>query len=325
MTDTRSAYTAHDVPDLLDLIPMLFGFHPEESFIAIATHGPRRRFGFRLRMDLPPPELVEVAAAQAAGHLMRQDPDGVILITITDDGLVGDQLMDTVTDLLDVPVHEAVRTDGKRHWSIGGPADGVPYESSCSPAVVGAVLEGMQILPDRAALVERFAGVGGQRRTAMERATEKVLGTALRELAESPRIDLGAVGTERLAPILQRYAEGEDLTDEDLATLAIWVSSMSVRDRVWSRMCRAKADADLALWTAVAQSVVAPFEPPVLCLAAFAAWLSGDGTQALIAVERALDIQPSYSMAELILRTLDAGMSPDAWEGFDPEAPAITA
>ena len=297
---------------------MLFGFQPEESFIAIATHGPNRRFGFRLRMDIPEPEQVKAAAQQATDYLMRQEPDGIILIAVTDDGLVGDELMDLVCDLADVPVHEAVRTDGQRFWSIGGPAEGEPYVGTCSPAVAGAVLEGMQILPDRAALVQRFAAVDGERKVVMEAATQKVLGSVLRELADSPRIDLLAVGAERLAPIVQRHARGEVLDDEEVASLAIWVSSMSVRDEIWSRMRRETAESDLALWTLVAQSVVEPFEPPVLSLAAFAAWLSGDGAQALIAAERALDIQPDYSMAALVLQTLDACMSPEEWDGFSP-------
>lgn len=320
MTETRSIYTAHDPSDLLDLLPMLFGFQPEDSLVAVATHGPKRRFGFRLRMDIPAPEYVEVAAQQAADYLMHQEPDGVILIAVSGDGLVADELMDRVGNLLDVPVHEAVRTDGDRYWSLGGPPEGEPYVSSCSPAVAGAVLEGMQILPDREALVQRFAAVEGDRKEAMEKATHEVLGTVLRELAESPRIDLKAVGNERLAPIFERHARAEHLGDKELATLAIWVSSTSVRDDVWMKMRRDSADADLELWTRVAQSVVEPFEPPVLSLAAFAAWLSGDGTQALIAAERAVEIQPGYSMAGLVLQALDVCMSPEAWDGFDTDA-----
>ena len=45
----RPTYVAHDVPDLLNLVPTLLGFHPTESLVAVATHGPRRRFGFRMR------------------------------------------------------------------------------------------------------------------------------------------------------------------------------------------------------------------------------------------------------------------------------------
>src|SRR5689334_2740937 len=41
MTQTHSVYTAHDIPDLLNALPTLFGFRPQESLVAVATRGPR--------------------------------------------------------------------------------------------------------------------------------------------------------------------------------------------------------------------------------------------------------------------------------------------
>lgn len=322
MTDTRSTYTAQCLPDLLDLLPALFGFSPKESFIAIATHGKSRRFGFRLRMDLPPLEQVGSAAAQVAAYLRRQQPDGAVLIAVTDRGSEADALVAAVkAELTDIPVQDAVRTDGEQYWAYGptGPGIGKPYVSRCSPAVVGAIVGGMQILPDREALVARFAAVSGARKAAMAAATDKVLGVALAELAETPRADLCALGLARIRPIIESHEMGKAPTDVELATLATWASSVQVRDHLWARMSRETAETTLALWTAVAQSVVEPFEAPVLCLAAFSAWLVGDGTQALIAIERALKAEPGYSMAKLILQTLDSGMSPEHWDGFDPD------
>src|SRR5690554_5398952 len=37
-------YRAHSIPDLLNVVPTLFGFVPEESFIGICVSGPRRKF-----------------------------------------------------------------------------------------------------------------------------------------------------------------------------------------------------------------------------------------------------------------------------------------
>src|SRR5699024_12523098 len=53
MTSPQFVHTCRDIPDLLGLLPTLFGFVPEESIIAIAVDGPRTRLGFRLRMDKP--------------------------------------------------------------------------------------------------------------------------------------------------------------------------------------------------------------------------------------------------------------------------------
>lgn len=327
MTDTRTTYTAQCLPDLLDLLPVLFGFSPKESFIAVATHGESRRFGFRLRMDLPPLEQVGSAAAQVAAYLRHQEPDGAVLIAVTDRGSVADALVAAVTsELTDIPIQDAVRTDGEQYWAYGpaGPGIGKPYVSRCSPAVVGAVVGGMQILPDREALVARFAAVSGARKVAMAAATDKVLGVALSDLSETPRADLGALGMDRILPIIESHETGKAMTDVELATLATWVSSVQVRDHVWSRMTRETADTTLSLWTLVAQTVVEPFEAPVLCLAAFAAWLAGDGAQALIAIERALTAEPGYSMAKMILQALDSCLSPEHWDGFDPGGPTTS-
>lgn len=327
MTETRDTYTARDIPELLDLLPALFGFSPKQSFIAIATHGEHHRFGFRLRMDLPPLEHAQPAAGQIADYLRRQDPDGAVLLAVTDRRTEADALMTAVlANLGDLPVHDAVRTDGERYWSYlrGGSAEGVPYVSQCSPAVVGAIVSGMQILPDREALVARFAPVAGAREKVMAAATDKVLGRALKEIAAAPKADLGNIGMALLRPILDSHPLGRKLTDPECATLAIWVSSKRVRDEVWASIRRDNAVASLELWTEVAQSVVAPFEAPVLCLAAFAAWLCGDGTQALIAAERAVAVEPGYAMARLILGTIENGISPEHWRGFDAGMPTTS-
>lgn len=324
----RDAFVAHDIPDLLDLLPALFGFAPRQSFVAIVTHGDRRRFGFRLRLDIPELHQAVPAAIHIVDLLHRQKADGVILLALTERVEVADSLMAGVmANLSGLPVHEAARCDGNTYWLYDslGPGKAMPYASRCSPVVVGAIVAGMQILPDREALVSRFAPVSGPRKSAMESATSDALIGAVREMSIRPEADLRAAGMMRLLPIIDHHATGRSLSDEERAMLAIWVSSVGVRDAVWSQMRRDNAELALALWTDISQTVVEPFEAPVLCLAGFAAWLCGDGAQSLIAVERALTVDSSYSMARLVMDMLEAGVPPDSWEGFEPQPPAIAA
>jgi hypothetical protein len=63
--------------------------------------------------------------------------------------------------------------------------------------------------------------------------------------------------------------------------------------------------------------------PPSLSLAGFAAWLSGDGTFALIAAERALAIDPHYTLAGLLLKLLEGGVPPSSWRPFDGSERAL--
>ena len=325
MTQTPSVYTAHDIPDLLNTVPTLFGFWPQESLIAVATRGPRRRFGFRMRVDIPARESVDDLAGIVVGHLSNQGAEGAILIAVTQQQEIARDLLAAIERRLPpITVIVAARADGARYWSDepGFPADGIAYETSDHHlAVVQAVAAGQQILPDRQALVDRFAAVQEPRRAWMERAADEVLREVVTLIARMPDSELTAVGMQQVQPILDRGLAGERLTDEEIARFSIWVSSVAVRDEVWGQITAETADAMLAFLALVSRSVVPPFESAVLSLTAFAAWLTGDGAQSLIAVERALDADKTYSMARLILQMLEGGVSPAHWLALQAAKP----
>jgi hypothetical protein len=317
MTQTPSVYTAHDIPDLLNTLPTLFGFRPQESLVAVSTRGPRRRFGFRLRVDLPAPEDVEELAEIVVGHLARQGAEGAIFLAVTQEQDVARDLLAAIErQLPPIALIVAVRADGERYWSDepGFPAEGIPYETSDHHlAVVQAIAAGQQILPDRQALVDRFAAVTQPRRGWLERAADEVLRQVVPLVARTPDHELASVGMQQVQPILDRGLAGERLSDEEVTTFSVWMSSIQVRDEVWAQITAETADDMLRLLTLMSRSVVPPFEPGVLSLAAFAAWLTGDGAQALIAVERALVADRQYSMARLMLEMLEGGVSPSHW------------
>ena len=94
---------------------------------------------------------------------------------------------------------------------------------------------------------------------------------------------------------------------------------MVVRDAVLGLINRDNAHDMLRVFTLLAQNAVPPCEVGVLDLAGFAAWLTGDGAQAVIAAERALEVDPTDSMAQTLLETLERGISPDRWFAFAAE------
>ena len=53
--------------------------------------------------------------------------------------------------------------------------------------------------------------------------------------------------------------------------------------------------------------------PPMSCCVAVATWLTGDGARASIALERALTVEPGYSLARLLDLALRSGMPPTRW------------
>jgi hypothetical protein len=52
---------------------------------------------------------------------------------------------------------------------------------------------------------------------------------------------------------------------------------------------------------------------PALTVAAIAAWTRGNGALASVIVDRALALQPGYSLGVLVQQSLSAGLPPSAW------------
>lgn len=317
MTDDIPVYTAHDIPDLINTLPALFGFMPEDSVVAIATYGPRNRLGFRLRMDMPTLEQVGRAAAQVVAHLAHQGAEAAIVIAVTDRIDVAEQLVPQIERRLGTirPVVGAW-ADGKRYWTTFDDSDpaGHPYETSAHHvAVVQAIAGGQEILPNRAALAAKLAPESGLRRIWLNHGAETVAGQVAAALNTRGDRSVVEVGLDDLAPVLDVALARRGFTDELALRFAMWATILPVRDALWAQITPQNARDMVGLWSHVARCAPPSTSAPSLCLAGFASWLSGDGALALIAVERALAIDPHYPLAGLLLRMLEGGVPPSAW------------
>lgn len=328
MTNDAPLFTAHDVPDLINILPTLFGFTPEDSIVAIATHGPRHRMGFRLRMDMPAVEHVRPAAEQIVGHLRHQGAEGAIVLAVTEKTGVAELLVPEVERRLG-PILPVVGAwaDGSRYWTTFDDCDpaGHAYEvSGHHPAVVSAVLEGQEILPDRAALAARLDPDGGERRIWLNHASG-VVATQVAALLNTRRHEpVEEVAMADLAPALAAVHAERALTDGQSLRFAQWATLLPARDALWALITPASARIMLGLWSHVARTAPPWISPPSLTLAGFASWLSGDGALALIAAEKALDIDPEYTLAGLLLGIIERAVPPSAWRplGGEEGAPA---
>ncbi|MDG6101143.1 DUF4192 domain-containing protein [Dactylosporangium aurantiacum] len=302
--------------DILAGTPYLFGFHPSDSLVALGMRGCQLRF--HMRDDLPDPaEDLDVLADSYAAMFQRQHVDQVVLIGYGPPGRVEPLLHATTAGMRrrGIVVREMLWAHDGRYRSLVCdsaaccPAEGMPYDVTVSAVAATATLIGMVALPDRAALVDSLAAPTGAALEVAERAARHAQ-TRLAGSAASP-----AAGVAALDGALRRTRDGDRLSDEEVAWAAFLVHNLRLRDAAWMRIDRdGEPGLELheRLWSDVLRRCVPAFAAPAAMLVAYAAWRSGNGVRARIALDRALDADPGYRAAKLMGEILDRGLSPQA-------------
>ena len=329
-TGLRCRVRVGSADGILAVVPHLLGFHPADSLVMLGIGGPHARIRLAFRYDLPdPPEdgLAADIAAHAATVLRRQHLTMAIA--------VGYGLARTVTPVVDVAapalreagiaVQDVLRVQGSRYWSYmcGDPAccppDGVPFDPAGHPASAALAAAGLTVRADRAALagtVAPAAEAAQSMREAIERARRKagqLIDLEMVAAGGDPLQPLADAGRRSVKQAIARYRRGEQVADHDeLAWLGLALADLRVRDDAWARMDPQFNEAHQRLWIDLVRHLPLDFVAPPAALLAFTAWQAGDGALASIAIERALQADPEYSMALLVADALHAGLPPSA-------------
>jgi hypothetical protein len=304
--------------DVIAAVPYLLGFHPSDSLVAVGADGPQGTCAMRL--DLPPddcePDHVTDAAEHLAGLLSQHRFRHAVLVGYGAPDRVA-PIMASARDALTaggVEVLETLRVDGGRYWSCDCsvpeccPPEGTPYDVSASPIAAQATLAGRVALTGRDELARSVAPIGGVTRQSMQRATHRAEGRFLRWVADCGDAALvqQRVVDEGLPYVRDLIARGGLPSDDEVAWLGVLLTHLRIRDEAWVR-----TDVDqLDLWRDVLRRVEKPYAAAPACLTAYAAYLSGDGALANVALDRALASDPDYSMAGLLRDMMFAGVPP---------------
>ncbi|MGR3935009.1 DUF4192 domain-containing protein [Streptomyces sp. BRA346] len=161
--------TLRSPAELADALPYVLGFHPDDSVVMIALHGPRGRFGGRLRLGIPrvreewPEVCDQLAECLIGGSERRGDrPGGIVLFLCQEpaEGESGREVMERLRPLaqrlrtacggLEVPVFEALCLSDGRFWSYV-----CPDRRCCPPEGVPLAMPGTSVM----AAAATFAGV----------------------------------------------------------------------------------------------------------------------------------------------------------------------
>ncbi|TDB88875.1 DUF4192 domain-containing protein [Actinomadura sp. 7K534] len=289
--------------DAIAAVPYLLGFHPSRSLVVIGFEG-RAHGTCAIRLDLPAAGAAGKVAALLAGNGFARS----LVLGYGPPREVGESAaaMRAALESAGVPAAEAIRVADGRWWSLTCdddccPAEGLPYDISASVLAAQATFAGHVALADRAELVRSVQPVDGLARTAMRDATER----AERRPGPAPGEGLAFV-----LALLARAGTGAAPTDDEVARLGILLTDLRIRDEAWIRIDEDAPAADIAFWRDVLRRVEAPYVPAPASLLAFAAYSAGDGGLANVALERALDTDPAYSMAILLREVINAGIPP---------------
>lgn len=297
---------ANSVEDVLNSIPVLFGFVPKESLIGVSLVGPRRRLGFRMRIDLPTKGQMAAAVRMIADRLFESGASEFLIICLSERVKYAELLVSQVVETLGserVPL--AIWATNERWWTAAEPGGRTWRENPQHPIRVAAVSEGMVIHPTRDSLENEFT-----HRCLPDR-------SCWRPAVSEPDLAPNAVDPDKSLTMIRRYrakfANQGVVRLEEARDIAAALESSSVRDAICAAVRSGDARTELTWWANVSSHLCGPERARPLSVAAFCAWLAGDGVRARIAVDAALQVDGSYQLALLLGAVLDAAIGPDGW------------
>ncbi|MGC5332832.1 DUF4192 domain-containing protein [Micromonospora sp. DT62] len=323
MSFINNKLTVRSPGDLVTAVPYLLGFRPSDGSIAVIACR-ERRIIFAARGDSP-------AVDAPASHLLDLATYLVSVVSqqqpITELMIVGygsaDRLDPALTTIAEtfttggMTVRELLRVTGTQIFNLTCdnpaccPPHGTPFDPTTSLVAVQATAAGLVALPDRAAVAARFAPVAGAGRDGIRRAT-RAAATRLKALSAAGSRGGDEAGAQAVRDALRQHDGGERLTDEEVAWLTVLLKRPSVRDLAVDLTL--PHDGHVTFWADVTRRAEEALVPAPATLLAVTAWRCGDGALAAMATERALQVDPTYQLAELLQQALHAGLPPSVFE-----------
>ncbi len=313
----RGRIKAHDPADVLSVVPYLLGFHPSESLVMVLLR--KRQIELTARIDLAAAAETDQLIAQLTFIARQHQAEGLIFIGYSEEPDQANAVLDVVVDgLAEFGVVDALYADGERWWSRmcarDGccPADGNHYDIHSSRMAAEAVFAGLSAVPGRGDKADQLQAPA----PAEAESLRGLFDQTAKEIAP-----LSAFQREQLiGSIVDQYcAVPQELADDLCVQLAVLAADIKVRDVAWARMTRAEANLHQNLWSQVVRRTVPPFQSAPVCLLGLAAWIGGDGALQVMCIERALEINPDYSLGWLLEDINLRAAPPSLWDQMAEE------
>ncbi|THV41596.1 DUF4192 domain-containing protein [Glycomyces buryatensis] len=309
MTQAKISLTGPD--DLLTTIPLLLGFHPEQSLVVVGLVDGDLECTFRV--DLPGSAEHIEHLVDLTGQLSLNNCNQCVLIAYGDKDVAEAALERTKSrcDAAGIKPIERLRVSSGRWHGLDCPPDhSCPVAGSLIPETSAAACEvavaGWYAAPDRETVAAQLQAAAPGRRAAVASSVEAILGGEVElDWAEQRGRDLHAV---------DHWLEAKELPDtDDIATLGLALGDLDIRDYALRRINSGRFERGrVDLWIWVARHLEEDLVAPAATVAGFAAYRSGNGVLALEAFELALRSSPHYRLAQMLMAALQSGLPPNA-------------
>jgi hypothetical protein len=306
--------TARGPEDLLAAVPVVLGFHPDDSLVML-TFGAARTF--HARLDLPPPE-DPVAMAEAVEALLgpsrRHRVDHVAFVVYSADGALAAGLAAALVPAFvadGIGVVDVLRVHDGAWCSVPIRAGGVEtppvrFDDAHHPFSAQAVFEGRVTLGSREELRATLAPCP---------ATRERWGALLAGLP-----DPGPADVSRVHALMAGWVgSGRHPDDEGAARVLRAVSRIDVRDAALYAVTSETAQDHLRVWAALLRGAPDEQVPDTAAVVAFCAWRSGHGALAWCALDRCFEVDADHRLAKCLAECLVRAVPPTAWDEMDDD------
>jgi hypothetical protein len=317
--------TARGSEDFLAAVPVVLGFHPQQSLVML-TFGATRTF--HARVDLPPPgddgeddEIVASLLTPSQRHGVGQ----VVFVVYSADGTTAARLAARLVPAFaagGIAVIDVLRAHQGR-WSRvplrAGGRETVPvrYDDDHHPFRAQAVLDGRVTRGSREAVRATVArDVELQRRWA--RLVDPPDGAQVTEsVVEADRDEPAA-----LCALVAGWVESRTAPDDAGAARVLRSARrVEVRDALLEAVTSTAAPDHVQVWSQLLRGAPVECVPDTAAVTAFCAWLAGDGALAWCALDRCFEVDPEHRLGTCLAQCLTRAIPPTVWHEGGPSDP----
>lgn len=307
----------HDPGEVAELIPYLVGFTPEDSMVVIVIRNGRVEVTARVDLD----DIQHLGATEdLLDRIWARFPDAdAFLVAYTDDHTTGWNTLHRADAHLAGMAHRRSMLIDADTWELPDGETGTIKPDG--QIATQAANYGLKLRPTRADLQAAFASAPDTDQLATR--VGAVLDTLPRPYDTEAILTLTADLISRNLPPAPP-ARVADLPQahvplDDAIKLAVLAQNPLAQSLAVLTITRDNAPEHLALWRDVVNQVPAYGAEGPLYLAGMAAWVSGDGASAAVALKRSVELnrgeQPT-GQVRLLSQLIDQVVPPSAWEAI---------